>query len=106
MKNIKLFRFLKYTCVGAAGTAFQYMILILLVSTGSTGPVAASSVGAIFGAIINYILNYHFTFRSRENHSRSAPRFFFVAITGFCVNWVSMTVTFLANTAWTFNPKQ
>lgn len=114
-----------YACAGAAGTAFQYVILIILVSTGTTGPVAASSVGAIVGAIINYFLNYHFTFRSSENHARAAPRYFFVALVGFCVNWAAMTVmvhvlglhyilaqiistcmvlmlTFSANAAWSF----
>lgn len=118
-----------YASVGVAGTAVQYMILIILVSAGTTGPVAASSVGAIVGAIINYILNYLFTFRSRENHARTAPRYFLVALVGFCVNWAAMSVmvhllgihyilaqivstcivlvlTFSANAAWSFKSNQ
>ncbi len=68
------------------------LISKLFVSAGTTGPVAASSFGAIVGAIINYILNYHFTFRSSENHVRSAPKYFLVALVGFCVNWMAMIV--------------
>lgn len=114
-----------YAGVGAAGTVVQYMILIILVSTETMGAVAASSVGAIVGAIINYILNYHFTFKSSENHARAAPKYFLVALVGFCVNWSVMSMmvhvlglhyilaqivstcmvlilTFGANAAWSF----
>jgi putative flippase GtrA len=125
LKNIRLFHLLMYVCVGAVGTASQYIILIFLVSIGTTGPVSASTVGAIVGAIINYILNYRLTFKSSESHAHSAPRYFFVALLGLCINWAAMSVmvnsfgtyyvlsqiistcmvlmlTFSANAFWTF----
>lgn len=81
-----------YACVGAAGTAVQYVMLVVLVSTGAMEAVAASSLGAVIGAVVNYILNYHFTFRSSESHASAAPRYFLVAFAGFCANWAAMTV--------------
>jgi len=118
-------RFLRYSLVGAIGTAGHYVLLILLVQAGGANPVLASTAGALVGAIVNYLLNYRFTFASRRRHHESLPRFMAVAAAGMAVNAALLAalvdgfgvhylaaqvvatlavlgVTYLANRAWTF----
>jgi putative flippase GtrA len=38
------------------------------------------------GAVVNYLLNYHLTFRSRSSHQVVAPRFALVAVLGAVIN--------------------
>lgn len=79
-----------YMCVGATGTAVQYTVLAVLIRTHALGAVAASCLGAIAGAIVNYFLNYRFTFRSIGSHSQTAPRFLAVAMAGIGLNGALM----------------
>lgn len=89
---MKLLRLLRYSAAGTVGTAIQYTTLLCLVRTGVTGPIVASSSGAIAGAFTNYFLNYHFTFNSQNRHVNAAPKFFLVALAGFIINWAAMTM--------------
>jgi len=57
-------QFLMFAGVGAIGTVGHYTTLIVLVQFWKVDPVFASSFGFVVGAVINYILNYHFTFQS------------------------------------------
>jgi putative flippase GtrA len=79
-------QFLRYALVGAAGTLAQYVILVVLVEAGWAGVVAASTLGAIAGALVNYALNRRYTFASDSPHVRSLPRFMLVAAAGIVVN--------------------
>ena len=42
--------------------------------------VAATSVGFVVGALVNYALNHRYTFRSSKAHLNAGPKFFLVAI--------------------------
>ncbi|KAB7738387.1 GtrA family protein [Parvibaculum sedimenti] len=88
-------RLLRYAAAGTLGTATQYTILLCLVRTGTAEPLIASSGGAIAGAIVNYLLNYRFTFGSHKSHIQVAPKFFLTACFGFVINWAVMTVLIL-----------
>ena len=117
--------FCTYACVGAAGTGVQYFVLAVLVSTDLLGPAAASGLGAVGGALVNYLLNYRFTFRSTEAHRTAAPRFLVVAAAGVGLNsalmvlladqhrmpWMAaqlittacvLALTYSANSVWSF----
>ena len=100
MKWYVMLRFAAYVCVGATGTLVQYLMLAALVSMHMLGAVAASCVGAVAGALVNYYLNYRFTFRSTRPHRKTAPRFFFVAAAGLALNGALMFVL----THWTRLP--
>jgi putative flippase GtrA len=52
--------------------------------------VLSSSAGYIVGAIVNYILNYYYTFRSDKRHHEAAVKFFTVAAVGFILNGAIM----------------
>lgn len=79
-------QFLGFAGIGAIGTAGHYLALIGLVQLLGMSPVSASAVGFMIGALINYLLNYKFLFRSRKRHSESMSKFFAVALAGLVLN--------------------
>jgi putative flippase GtrA len=118
-------QFLRYSGAGAIGTALQYAVLILLVQVVGVGAVAASTAGAIVGALVNYRLNHRYTFASARAHGHALPRFALITAGGIVVNALviaavlrfigphylvaQVTATaavlvagFLANRVWTF----
>ncbi len=79
-------QFFTYAAVGALGTSGHFVTLIALVESLSFNTTVASTFGFIVGAIINYVLNYCVTFKSKRAHSVSLARFFTVAILGVFLN--------------------
>jgi len=79
-------QFLLFTGVGAIGTAGHYVTLIVLVQVGQIAPVYASACGFVIGALINYSLNYRYTFASTKKHTETMTKFMLVAIFGFVIN--------------------
>ena len=126
LPDSSIFRqFVTFVGVGAVATAAHYLILIVLVQLYHLNPILASSVGAVAGALISYVLNYHFTFRSNSSHALSMAKFFAVAGVGLVLNSMAMLIfieviglyyllgqvlatalvffwSFAANRAWTF----
>ena len=84
-------QFLSFATVGACGTVTHYATLIAGVSLG-LDPVTASALGWSLGAVVNYLLNYHLTFRSRLAHRQAAPRFALIAAIGLLLNTLLMAV--------------
>lgn len=78
--NMKLRKLIIFGMVGTLGTPAHYLTLILLVEAGGVAPVFATSVGSVVGALVNYFLNYHYTFKSSKAHLDSGPKFFSVAM--------------------------
>ena len=78
--------------VGVIATAVQYTILIALVEILSVDPVAASVGGYMPSAIVNYALNYRYSFRSNAAHSKAFPKFIFVSGVGLFLNGVLMVL--------------
>ncbi len=120
--------FLKFANTGAVGTAAHYGVLWSLVNLFAINPVLASAAGAITGAAINYILNYHWTFNSKLPHSRTLPRFLAIAAASLVLNtWlmamlvskttlhylidqliatgVCLTINYVASRFWAFSGK-
>ena len=81
-----LAQFAKYASAGAAGTAIQYALLVLLVDRAGIGAVLGSTCGAIAGAAVNYALNYRYTFRSNRPHSEAFAKYLTVTIAGIALN--------------------
>lgn len=79
-------KFLRFVGVGTLATAIQYVILIVLVRLEVSSPTIASATGFMISGIINYLLNYHFTFRSQRAHIQAASRFAAVAAMGLILN--------------------
>lgn len=83
--------FLRYTTVGALGTALHYTVLVATVELVGGSPVTGTVVGACAGAALNYFLNYHLTFVSTANHRNTLPRFVVVAGAAATASGVAMS---------------
>lgn len=77
---------MRFAAVGVAGTAVQYAVLWLGVSAVGIQAAWASGIGYIFGSVVNYLLNYFFTFKSDQSHRDAAPKYFGVLGVGWCIN--------------------
>lgn len=76
----------RFAAVGALATAIHYVLLIGLVETMNVGPVAATVLGSIAGALVAYAGNRRYTFNSGVPHARGLPRFLLVASAGLILN--------------------
>lgn len=94
-----MFRFLLYAGAGAVGTAVHYTALLALSTRFAQAPsptelAAASTAGALLGAITNYALNRNGTFALGRGaavpHARALPRFVLVVCIGLAVNAITV----------------
>lgn len=88
--NPMLQQFIRFALVGLGGTAVHYGLLLLLVELASLTALYASMLGALAGAVVNYFLNYRFTFASTAKHRKTMPKFFFLAGLGLSLNALLM----------------
>ncbi|WP_317205790.1 GtrA family protein [Janthinobacterium sp.] len=79
-------QFLRFAAVGASGTAVQYSVLWLGVELLGVSAAAASGAGYMLGAVVNYILNYFFTFQSSKSHGEAISKYFTLLAIGWCMN--------------------
>jgi putative flippase GtrA len=77
--------FLRFAGVGATGTAVQYLVLWAGVEAGGWPPALASAIGYALGSIVNYLLNYFFTFESGKSHAEAAVKYYAVLGVGLCI---------------------
>ena len=83
-------QFLTFAGVGAIGTAAHYVALIVTVEGKLLDPVPATMLGYLVGMIVNYLLNYVYTFRSARPHSVALSRYVVVSAIGFVANALLM----------------
>ena len=118
-------QFLRFALVGAAATITTYAVLIIGVEGFHFNAVISSVVGYGLGVMVNYILNYRYTFSSNQSHHVVIPRFLAVMAAGMLINatvmyagmnWlglhymfaqlaavgVVLMLSFTANRLWTF----
>ncbi len=123
-----LAQFLAFALVGAVGTALHYAVMFACVAALAWPGEAATALGAVCGAGLNYALNYRFTFRSNASHRATASKFMVVAAAAAALNagavglltrsfavelWPAQVAAtgvllvggFLANRAWTFGAR-
>ena len=80
-------QFLRFAAVGASGTLVQYAVLWTGVTFfGDGAAAAASGLGYILGSVVNYVLNYFFTFKSDKGHGEAAAKYFSLLAVGWCIN--------------------
>lgn len=88
--SLSVSTFLLFAGLGSLGTVAHYVVLVACVQSLGADPVFASVLGCCVGAITNFFLSHHITFRSRAEITETAPRFFAVVASGIAVNWLTM----------------
>ena len=83
---------MRYAGVGGVSAIVHYATLIAAVELAQADPVFASVVASAAGALVNYALNYHYTFSSDRAHHISVLRFAIVATTGAALNAALMAL--------------
>ena len=81
---------MRFVLVGGVATAVQYALLVLLVRAFGMAPTPASSMGFVLSAVVNYLLNYRFTFASDRPHGAAAAKFGALAGAGLLINGAIM----------------
>lgn len=120
-------RFLRFAAVGATGTAVQYLVLWTGVEMLSAAAAISSAAGYVLGSVVNYLLNYFFTFESGQSHVQAASKYYAVLGIGWCINlglmewfahylgwnyWLAQVLTtgvglmwnFVGSSLWAFKP--
>jgi putative flippase GtrA len=93
--NISLRSLISFVLVGGFATGLQYALMSLLIWLVDCPLVLASGIGFAISAVANYALNARLTFRSRESHAKTLPRFILTALLGLAINTVLLA--FLAS---------
>ena len=94
-------QFLRFAAVGATGTAVQYTTLWIGVEFFATSAVIASAIGYVLGSVVNYLLNYFFTFASGKSHLETASKYYAVLGVGWCIN-TGLMALFVAQLQWNY----
>lgn len=94
-------QFLRFAAVGAIGTAVQYVTLWFGVEHLSTTAVTASAAGYLLGSVVNYLLNYFFTFESGKSHLEAASKYYAVLGVGWCIN-TGLMALFVVQLQWNY----
>lgn len=79
-----------YALAGAIGTLAHLGVMLALVEWHSWPATPAAISGSIVGACINFMLNHHLIFASRQHYSHTAPRFIVVACFSILLNAMLM----------------
>lgn len=79
-------KFLKFIGVGGVATLCQYCLLVVFVEFASLALLVSTMLSYSLSALLNYWLNYHFTFNSDRAHAQALPRFVLVALVGLLIN--------------------
>lgn len=85
-------QFSRFLLVGCGSAVGHYGLLYLLVRAFQVDPVIASIPAAMLGALINYALNYRFTFNSKKQHREAVIKFAFIALIGLGLNTFLMWI--------------
>lgn len=82
-------QFARFCLVGSVGTAVHYSALVAIVHLLGM-PMIGSIVGFVLGAMINYVLNYRYTFKSVQRYPVTLAKFFTTACAGLVLNTLVM----------------
>lgn len=89
-------QFTRFAAAGVVGTAFHYLVLLVLVDVASVPVAVGTLAGFTVGAVTNYLLARSFVFVTRRPHSVALPRFAAIAIVGAFANTAIVQVIYQA----------
>lgn len=77
---------LRYTASGCSSALFQFGALAFFVERMQADPTLASGISFVLACVLNYLMLYHWTFRSNGRHRIIALRYTVVTMLTLCVN--------------------
>jgi len=77
----------KFIISGGSATVSHLSIMIFLVWVG-VNPLISTSAGVIVGAIVNYILQYYYTFNANTDHKKSIKNYIVTVGLSFTSNFI------------------
>jgi putative flippase GtrA len=94
-------QFVRFASVGATGTAVQYAVLWAGVEAMGWPAAASSALGYALGSVVNYLLNYFFTFGSAKSHVEAAAKYYSVLAVGLALTAALMAL-FVNRLGWNY----
>ena len=82
-------QFARFCLAGSVGTAVHYSVLLAFVHFQGS-PMIGSIAGFVFGALVNYVLNYQYTFQSEKPYPETLAKFLTTACVGLMLNILIM----------------
>ena len=77
----------KFIISGGSATIAHLSVMAFLVWIG-VAPLISTSVGVIVGAIVNYVLQYYYTFDADVNHKKSIRNYIITVCLSFTSNFI------------------
>ena len=84
-----LFQFMKFNLIGIINTLIGFSIILGLMYVGISATVS-NVIGYSIGAVISYVLNSKYTFKSSINQQKTMIRFFMVLGIAYIINFVTL----------------
>jgi putative flippase GtrA len=81
-------QFWRYCAVGVVAAALHFAVLVVLVELFAAVPTFASATGFCAAVLLNYWLQYRWTFRADGSHGIMFPLFALIAVLALGVNTV------------------
>ena len=77
---------MRYSLVGVFSVLLYYISLVFLVEVMKVNPTLASAYAFGLILVFAYILNYYWTFQSKNRHTYVIPRFILTSLLGLLLN--------------------
>ena len=90
LNNTRALEIQRFVVSGGVSTLSHWLTMALLIIVGMV-PALATATGALVGAIVNYLAQKTFTFKSRKQHRITIPRY----IAACAILWIANLVVFI-----------
>ena len=90
MFSLDLHQIKRFIISGGSSTLLHYITMGLLIFLGMDA-IWATSIGAVSGAVYNYVLQYYYTFRSQRKHKHSLYAYLAASV----LAWLSNLLLFM-----------
>ena len=85
-------QFLRFLTVGVVNTVFGYCIIFACMYLAGLSAEVSNVVGYAFGLVTSYLLNRHYTFKSKQQHRGEIIRFMAVFAIAYAANFIALIV--------------
>ena len=93
-------QFFRYFIAGASALGLHFLVMAVLIGSGTSSELAASAAGFIAGCLLNYTLQYYFTFASDVDHTQAMLRYTVVTLGMLLVNLLIFQGLLSAGAGW------